>query len=160
MDNWKPVRDHCVALLQGGQAYDTLEDIVASLEDDKRFAMPPGAERSAWQIVEHMRIALRDILDFTTNADGRGYQERSWPDDYWPKTTSPLSRGGWKESVDAYLADRRRLESMVADQNADLFAPFPWGSGQTLLRQTLLAADHAAYHCGELVIVQRLLGGA
>lgn len=156
MEPLQSLREHIVRLLNGGQAYDTFEDIVAEIPADQRGVIPSGAEHSAWQILEHIRIALRDILDFSQNENGT-YVEKSWPQDYWPATPAPPKEGGWENTIQAFLADRKSLESLIMDPKRDLFAPFPWGDGQTLLREALLAADHASYHLGQLVIVQRLL---
>ncbi|HLJ56746.1 MAG TPA: DinB family protein [Chthonomonadaceae bacterium] len=150
------VSEHVARLLQGGQAFDTLEEIIASIPADRRGAVPAGVERSAWQTLEHIRIAQRDILDFSRNADG-SYQEKRWPDDYWPTAPAPPDAGAWDRTAAAILADRAALEALVLDERADLFAPFPWGDGQTLLREALLAAEHAAYHLGQLVMLAGLL---
>ncbi|HZT41563.1 MAG TPA: DinB family protein [Chthonomonadaceae bacterium] len=156
MENLHSLREHVVRLLEGGQAYDTFSDIVAEFSADQRYVVPPGAEYSAWQILEHLRIALRDILDFSRNENGT-YVELNWPQDYWPATPAPPDVRGWDSTINAFLADRKALEALVLDPKKDLFAPFPWGAGQTLLREALLAADHASYHLGQLVMVRRLL---
>jgi hypothetical protein len=157
MDNGKSLRQHLIDALRGGQAFDTFEAIVADVPADRRGVVPPGAEHSAWQILEHMRIAQRDILDFSRNHGG-SYRELKWPDEYWPASPSPPDSGAWDRSVAAFLGDRGALEALVADDASDLFAPFPWGDGQTLLREALLAAEHAAYHLGQVVIVRGLVG--
>jgi DinB family protein len=145
-----PVREHLVKALRGGPAYDTFEAIVREVPSDKRDVSASPNGRSAWQIVEHMRFSLEDIIEFSDNADG-SYLEKNWPDDYWPKSFGPATASGWDVSVAGYLRLRARMESLVADPNRDLTAPFPWGDGQTLLREAILAIEHAAYHCGELV---------
>ncbi len=151
-DNMDGLRKHLIELLGGGQAYDTFEDVVKSFEASERFMVPEGAEHSAWQIIDHMCRALDDILEFSMNEDG-SYKEKNWPDEYWSKKAV----GNWDETVNAYLASRLRMEKLVKDAKRDLFAVFPWGEGQTLLREALLAADHQAYHVGELVELQRWL---
>jgi hypothetical protein len=156
MDTLQPLRNRLIANLCGGQAYDTFEEIVGEFSPGLRGAIPAGAEHSAWQILEHLRISQRDILDFCRNQDG-SYQEKNWPEDYWPRDTAPSQPKKWDVSIEAFLADRAALEALVKDDNRDLFAPFPWGDGQTLLREALLAADHAGYHLGQLVILRRLL---
>ncbi|HLV81206.1 MAG TPA: DinB family protein [Chthonomonadaceae bacterium] len=157
MDHLQSLREHIVRLLEGGQAYETFSEIAASFAADQRGIVPPGVEHSAWQIVEHLRIAQRDILDFSRNENGT-YAELNWPDDYWPATPAPPDDKAWENTVRAFLADRKELETHVLNPRNDLFAPFPWGDGQTLLREALLAADHASYHLGQLVIVRGLLG--
>lgn len=144
------IREHLVRQLQGGLAYDTFESIVGEFSPNERGRIPEGAEHSPWQILEHMRISLRDILDFTQNEDG-SYRERDWPAEYWP--TEAL--GDWEGTINSYQADLKEMESLVSDLNRDLAAVFPWGEGQSLLREALLAADHAAYHLGELVELKR-----
>jgi len=156
MSNQQSLRDHVVRLLQGGQAYETFEQIVADFPPHQQGMVPPGAQYSAWQILEHLRIAQRDILDFSRNKNGT-YVELQWPQDYWPTTTTPPDANGWEGTIQAFLADRAALEALVLDLQHDLFAPFPWGEGQTLLREALLAADHASYHLGQIVVVRRLL---
>jgi hypothetical protein len=116
---------------------------------------PEGAEHSSWELVEHLRIAQWDILDFSSNPE---YRERRWPEDYWPKSAAPASEAAWDESVSSFLADRRALCDLVMDPVTDLYARIPHGSGQTILREALLAGDHNAYHVGQLVLVRRLLG--
>jgi hypothetical protein len=148
-----PIRSHVIALLRGGQAFDTFDNMVASFAPDERGKVPAGAEHSAWQILEHLRIALRDILDFTQNEQGT-YHELAWPDDYWPSE----AEGDWEKSLRSYRADVAEMEGLISDESRSLTEPFPWGDGQTLLREALLAADHAAYHLGQLVELKRWLG--
>jgi hypothetical protein len=102
-----------------------------------------------------MRLTQSDILNFCRNPN---YKAPEWPDEYWPKTTSPLKANDWQKSIDAFLADRHSLQSLIADPPLDLYAKIPHGDGQTYLREVLLVADHSAYHVGELVAVRRLLG--
>lgn len=155
MDNLQSLREHVAAVLRGGQAYDTFEAIIADFPPDQRGVVPAGAEHSAWQILEHMRIAQHDILDFIRNEDG-SYKELRWPDEYWPSSASPPEVAAWTRSVEAYLVDRHAIQALVLDEKSDLFAVFTWGSGQTLLREALLSAEHAAYHLGQIVILTRL----
>lgn len=157
MSDQTSLRDHVVLLLRGSQAYETFETIVADFPAHLQGVVPPGAQYSAWQTLEHLRIALRDILDFSRNENGT-YVEMRWPDDYWPKTVAPPDDNGWQRTIEAFLADRTALETLVLNPNSDLFTPFPWGEGQTLLREALLAADHASYHLGQIVMIRRLLG--
>ena len=155
-DTLSAVRDHVTALLRSGQAYDTFEAIIDDFPARLRGIVPPGAENSAWQILDHMRFTLRDILDFTRNERG-SYAAPEWPDDYWTDSAAPPDDGSWIAARGAYLADRDALTALVNDPQADLFTPFPWGDGQTLLREALLAADHAGYHLGQIVLLRRLL---
>ncbi|HEX5323542.1 MAG TPA: DinB family protein [Capsulimonadaceae bacterium] len=151
------LRDHVVANLRGGQAYDTFESITCEFKPQERGVVPAGAGHSAWQILEHIRISQRDILDFSRNENG-DYKEKKWPDEYWPKEAAPADPAAWDRSIKAYQTNLADFEALVTDPKRDLFAPFPWGDGQTLLREALMADDHAGYHLGQLVMVKRLLG--
>ena len=157
MDQMQALREQVVKNLRGGQAYDAFEEVTGEFAPDQRGVVPVGAGHSAWQILEHMRITQRDILDFSDNENGT-YRELKWPEDYWPKEAKPSDAGAWERSIAAYQADERRLEELVMNPRSDLFLPFPWGEGQTLLREALMVADHAGYHLGQMVILQRLLG--
>ena len=119
--------------------------------------MPAGLPYSAWQVLEHLRIAQRDILDFSDPPEG-GYRPLAWPADYWPESAEPPDAEVWDRTVAALEADRLRFEALLRRPEADLFTPFAWGDGQNLLREALLIADHNAYHTGELVVLRRLLG--
>lgn len=153
----KELRRQIVALLDGGQAHATLEDAVKGFPEKLRGVVPDGLPYSGWQILEHLRITQKDILDFSDNADG-SYKELKWPDEYWPKTSEPPTSTAWDESVAEIKADRRAFDKLVADaSDEDLIAKFPWGDSQNLLREALLIADHNAYHVGELIVVRRLL---
>jgi hypothetical protein len=154
MPNLPVLRDQICALLHGGQAYETFDDIIAEFPADKRGIVPPMAEHSAWQVLEHMRLAQRDILDYIQNEDG-SYKEKKWPDDYWEKDPNPPSATSWEDSVKAFHEDRDKLEELV--RTGDLFAKFAWAEDHTLLREAVLAADHNSYHLGQLVMLRRLL---
>ncbi len=147
-----------LALLAGGQAHVDFARAVADLPEGMHGARPEGVPYSAWQLVEHMRITQRDILDFSTDADGAGYRHLAWPKDYWPEAPEPVTPAAWEAAVAAIGADRRRFEGLLTAEDADWTTPFPWGGGQNLLREALLIADHTAYHVGELVLLRRLLG--
>jgi len=152
------VRKQLKQLLEGGQAHASFADAVKGLPAKLRGVVPTGLPYSAWQIVEHIRIAQRDILDFSRNADG-SYKPRKWPQAYWPKSAAPPNGKAWGESIRQIHDDRRAFEALLkAAGDAGLTEPFTWGDGQTLLREALLIADHNAYHTGELIVVRRLLG--
>jgi uncharacterized damage-inducible protein DinB len=136
-------------------AHASFDAAVANVPVEARGQQPAGVPHSLWQIVEHLRRAQHDILDFCRNAD---YQELKWPDDYWPPSPEPPQAGAWDESIAQYREDRRAFQDLTLDPDIDLYARIPHGSGQTYLREILLAADHAAYHVGQLVLVRRLLG--
>lgn len=150
-----PIRTHVARLLDWGEAHATFDKAVDGVPPAYRGRVPGGLPYSPWQLLEHLRIAQHDLLDFCVNAD---YREMSWPDDYWPTSPAPPSDAAWDESIAAFRADRDALKALAADPSLDLTAEIPHGSGQTYLREILLAADHNAYHVGELVVTRRLLG--
>ena len=149
------VREHLGRALAWGDAHATFEDAVADIPADLRGRQPEKVPYSPWQLVEHLRITQRDILEFCVNAD---YQEMKWPDDYWPDSTSPPSPAAWDQSIRAFKEDRQALQKVAANTAVDLDARIPHGSGQTYLRELVLVIDHSAYHVGQLVLVRRLLG--
>ncbi len=155
----KDLRKQLLALLKGGQAHIPFHDAVKAIPARLRGVTPKGLPYSAWQIVEHIRIAQRDILDFSQNRNLHGkspYKPLKWPDDYWPKSPSPPNSKAWTESLRQVRRDRAAFEKLV--RHEPLHTPFAWGEGQTLLREALLIADHTAYHVGELIVLRRLLG--
>ena len=149
------LRDLLGALLSWEDAHAGFEAAVAGIPTELRGMQSAGVPYSPWQLVEHLRRAQHDILDFCRNPD---YEELNWPEDYWPESPAPPSAAAWDESIARFLADRDALRRLAADRSVDLAARIPHGSGQTYLRELLLAADHAAYHVGQLVLVRRLLG--
>jgi uncharacterized damage-inducible protein DinB len=151
----RDLRRHLARLLSWSDAHVSFDDAVAKLPASARGTVPKGFEHSPWQLVEHLRLAQADILEFSVS---RRYVEKSWPRDYWPATAAPPSARAWSASVAAFQRDRRALERLVLNARRDLLAPVPAGTGQTLLREIVLAADHAAYHVGQLVAVRRALG--
>ena len=151
------LRKQLLALLAGGQAHVSFDDAVADMPVALRGKVPAGLPYSAWQVVEHMRITQRDILNFSAPPTG-GYHAMRWPEDYWPKDVEPPSPSAWEQAVAAIRADRAAFEALLTKPEADLAKPFLWGEGQNLLREALLIADHTAYHLGELVVIRRLLG--
>ncbi len=151
------LRKQLVALLDGGQAHATFEDAVADFPVNLRGVVPDGLPYSVWQIVEHIRIAQRDILDFSAPPTG-GYQPMEWPEAYWPKSAVPQSVEAWDRAAAAVKDDLEKFKALILRPEADLPKPFLWGTGQNLLREALLIADHNAYHVGELIVLRRLLG--
>ena len=148
------LRAQLLTLLQGRGAHMTFDEAVADFPMEHINTRPPGVPYTMWHLLEHLRIAQRDILDFCRDP---AYIEPKWPNDYWPSSVEPPSPDAWDESIAAFRADRDALKSLAAD-TPDLFAEIPHGSGQTYLRELLLVADHGAYHVGQLVLVRRLLG--
>jgi len=145
------------ALLEGGQAHVSFQDAVKGFPAKLRGEIPEKLPYSAWQLLEHLRLAQRDILEFSTNTKGT-YKHKKWPEAYWPKKAAPPNAKAWDASIKAIERDQKSFEKLLTAKNADLYTPFPWGDGQNLLRQTLLIADHNAYHLGELLVLRRLLG--
>jgi hypothetical protein len=145
-----------VRLLDWEEAHVGFDRAVAGLPAAKRGVRPKGFAHSPWQLLEHLRIAQADILEFCVNR--RYVHDRAWPDDYWPADPAPPTARAWAASVHAFVADRERMKTLVLTQR-DLFALVPTGQGsQTYLRAILLVADHDAYHIGQLVAVRRALG--
>jgi len=122
-----------------------------------RGVKPAGAPHTPWQLLEHLRIAQEDILDFCRNPK---YAEKKWPDDYWPATDVPPDAGAWDRSAALFRADLKAIEALVLDEANDLTARLPHGTGQTLLREALLVVDHNSYHLGQLVYARKTLEGA
>jgi hypothetical protein len=149
------VREYARKLLGWGDAHVTYDAAVKGIPPRLRGVVPDRLPHSAWQLVEHLRIAQADILEFCVSSR---YQEKKWPDDYWPRSTAPRDSAAWQQSIARFRRDRRALQRLAADRRIDLFAPVPWGNGQTYLRELLLVADHNAYHLGQLVLVRRALG--
>ena len=141
--------------LRGGEAHAELKAVLDDFPVKARGVAPKGAEHSAWQELEHIRIALHDLLDFSTNSH---YVAMKWPDDYWPKEAAPEDAAAWDKSVRALKKDMADFEKLVGDPESNLYASIPWGDGQTILREVLLAGQHTSYHLGQIVLLRRLLG--
>ena len=156
-ENVEPLKKELVKQLRGGNAHAKFEDAVAKLPKELRGKRVEGLPYSVWQLLEHIRIAQRDMLEYCRNHDG-SYKEMKWPDDYWPKSAEPASDKSWDDSVSKVLSDREEFVALIEDSKADLFTPFPWGEGQTLLHEAMLIVDHNGYHLGEIVALRRLLG--
>jgi hypothetical protein len=151
------LRNQLISLLDGGQAHATFEDAVKNFPTALRGVVPDGLPYSAWQLLEHIRIAQHDILNFCAPPTG-GYHAMKWPEDYWRKEKEPPSPDAWDRSIEAVLHDREKFKALILRPGTDLAKPFLWGTGQNILREALLIADHAAYHIGELILLRRLLG--
>jgi hypothetical protein len=156
-DEQGPLRRQLIDLLQGGQAHITFDDAVKDLPANHRGTVPPNLPYSAWQLLEHLRIAQRDILHFSAPPTG-GYHPMRWPQDYWPQSPEPPSDRAWDQCLAAIHSDLKHFITLIENPASDLYKPFRWGEGQNLLREALLIADHNAYHIGELVVLHRLLG--
>ncbi|MCY4374395.1 MAG: DinB family protein [Spirochaetaceae bacterium] len=148
------VREHAADLLSGHGAHLPFERAVADVPEHLRGVIPEGAASSLWQQLEHLRIAQWDIVEFSRDPS---HVSPEFPDGYWPDTVAPPA-GAWQRSVDAFLADRDAMVALIRDPRADLYRRIPHGTGQTLLREALVLADHNAYHVGQIVLLRRLLG--
>jgi DinB superfamily len=155
MSEDKALREHLLYLLRGGGAHLNFEQAFAGLPAKLRGARPRGLPFTAWRLLEHMRITQWDILEFSRDSK---HVSPEFPEDYWPAGDRPPNAAAWEHSVNSFRADRKAMEKLVADPKTDLNARIPHGTGQTVLRETLLVADHNAYHLGQVVMLRRLLG--
>lgn len=155
MQNLSSLRQHIVDLLTSKGAHADFEAAIKDLPENLRGQRPKGAEHSPWEVLEHLRIAQWDILEFSVNPQ---HKSPDWPEGYWPKTQAPASTAEWDRSVQSFRNDLKKMCALVTAESTDLFAKIPHGDGQTILREALLTADHNAYHVGELVLLRRLLG--
>jgi hypothetical protein len=155
MNQDQSLRDHLLYLLRGGGAHLDFNSALAKLPLKLRGAKPKGVPHTPWRLLEHMRIAQWDILEFCRNPR---HVSPEFPEDYWPKGDGPPSATAWNNSVKAFGNDLQAMQDLVANPTTDLFARIPHGEGKTILREALLVADHNAYHLGQLVVVRRALG--
>ncbi len=155
MKDHKALRRHVLELLVAQHAHVDLETVLKDFPANLRGKKPKGAPHTAWQLLEHIRIAQWDILEFSRD---RKHVSPKWPEGYWPKTAAPPSTAAWNRSISEVRKSRTAMEKLIASEKSDLFTPIPHGTGQTLLREALLIADHNAYHIGQLVLLRRLLG--
>ena len=140
------LREHLLSLLTGGNAHADFDRAVEHIPAELRGKIPKGAEHSPWELLEHLRIAQWDILEFSRNPD---HKSPDFPTGYWPAAPAPADHKAWDDSVRAFRNDLKAFCDLVADDSTDLFARIPHGDGQTILREALLAADHNAYHLGQ-----------
>ena len=155
MKNDHALREHLLELLSGGHAHLDFEKATAGVPVALRGSKPPGLPFTPWRLVEHMRIAQWDILQFTIDPH---HVSPDFPGGYWPDRDAPANSKAWDRSITAFRTDLKAMMDLVADPKTDLFTPLAHGQGQTILREALLVADHNAYHLGQLVSVRRLLG--
>lgn len=154
-DPHRALRDHLIELLRGGHAHLIFKDAVAGWPASLHGAKPPGQPFTGWRLVEHIRISQWDIVEFSRNPK---YKSPKWPLGYWPKEDAPADTAAWDASVAQVERDRQDMERLVLDPTTDFFAKIPHGTGQTILREAMLVADHTSYHVGQLVLLRRLLG--
>jgi hypothetical protein len=154
VDNLTSLRQHIINLLTKGEAHAGLHSVLKDFPAKLRGRKPEGAPHTAWQLLEHMRIGQWDILRFILDAD---HVSPKWPEGYWPKTDKPRDARAWAKSVRQFFQDLDAICKLVRDPKRDLLAAIPHGTGQTLLREALVLADHNAYHLGQIVMVRRTL---
>jgi hypothetical protein len=151
----RALRQQLVDLLESGGAHATYEAVVKDFPAELRGRKPDGFPHTPWMLLEHLRLAQWDILEFSRNP---AHVSPPWPAGYWPKTEAPRDDSAWSKSIREFRRDRKAMQNLVSDPRSDLFALLPWGDGQTILREALLVADHNAYHLAQLIDVRRLLG--
>ena len=149
------LRNHLAELLTWSSAHVDLERAVKNVPPEHRGKRPEGVPYSLWELLEHIRRAQLDILEFCRDPD---YTSPNWPDDFWPSSPEPPSREDWQKSIDAIKRDRQELVDIIEVPNVDVLGTIPHGEGQTYLREAVLTADHTAYHVGQIVLLRRMLG--
>jgi len=155
-DDTAILRRQLLDAIRGHQAHIEFSAAVKDFPPELQGAKPPGAPHSAWQLLEHLRIAQSDILEFSRNPS---HKSPKWPEGYWPDTEAPPDAKAWAESVAGFERDAKALGALVKDPKSDLFQALPHGEGQTLLREALLVASHNSYHLGQLVFLKKILLG-
>lgn len=149
------LRRHLLDLLNGGHAHATFDVIIKDLPPALRGSKPANFPHSPWMLLEHLRLAQWDILEFSRNPK---HISPPWPAGYWPKSAAPPNAAAWNKSVQQFRRDLKAMRALVKNPKTDLFAKIPWGDGQTILREALLVADHNSHHLGQLLDLRRLLG--
>jgi hypothetical protein len=151
----KALREQLADLIQHSHAHAGFDAAVKEFPWDKAGVVPPGLPHSVWQLLEHMRIAQNDILEFSRSVE---HVSPEWPDGYWPRSTGPASESEWTRSLRDFRHDQQEFQRLLRDDSQDLYRAFPWGEGQTLLREALLIIDHNSHHLGQLILVRKALG--
>lgn len=155
MNNDTVVRQQLLALLRGGNAHLDFEQAVAAFPLEYINTTPPNGSYTPWHLLEHLRLAQVDILEFIRNPD---HVSPDWPEGYWPAPTEQADAARWQQTLDQFRADAQALQTMVADPATDLYAPLPHAPGYNILREILVVADHNAYHIGEFAILREVMG--
>lgn len=153
MDKQDKLIDELIKLLRGGTAHASLTDALANLPADLRGEKAGHLPYSIWQLLEHIRLAQWDMLEFSRDAN---HKSPKWPDDYWPEEAAPESDEAWENSINQINKDLEEFIKLL--KTGDLYTPFEHGDGQTLLREALQIADHNGYHTAEIIVIRRLLG--
>jgi len=149
------LRDHLVRLLSKEQAHAGFAAAIADLPKKLRAVKIPASPHTPWQLLEHLRIAQWDILEFCRNPR---HVSPPYPEGYWPPTDTPPDDAAWERSVSAFRADLQAMVDLVKNPKTDLFARIPHGEGQTVLREAMLLADHNSYHIGQFILLRRMAG--
>ena len=147
------IRKHLLTSLKGHNAHLSFEQTIKDFPDNYYNKKISGIQYSCWDLLEHLRIAQWDILDFIMNPE---YQSKSWPDNYWPKDNGDAEK--WKNSVKNFLDDRKEIEAMLEDSAVDLYSPIPHAPDYTIFREIVIVIDHNSYHTGQLLLLRRALG--
>ena len=150
----KPITEQLIELITKGNAHATFEQAVEKISFENMGIKPNNLPYNIWMLAEHLRIAQADILDFSINPNNK---ELKWPDEYWPEQEAPNDESEWQRCLDQISRDKNKFIDLLNQPSVDLFTPFPHGTGQNLLREALLIADHNSYHTGEIVLIRRLL---
>lgn len=153
-DTDRAIRQQLLEFLTGENAHASVESAVKDFPSALYTEKPEGAPHNAWQLLEHIRITLHDLLEFCTNPK---YQALKWPEEYWPKKTAPASAQAWNASVKSLKTDLHAFEKLIESPAVDLYAKIPWGDDQPILREILLAIDHTSYHTGQLLMLRKQL---
>jgi len=153
--NEQALREQLLKVIDWEEAHVPFDRAVKGIPPSMRGVVPNGWEHSAWQLVEHIRIAQADILEFSITAK---YKAKKWPDDYWPKASAPRNAAAWSKSIAEIRTDRKKLQQLAKNPRVDLTAEIPHGTGQTYLREILLVAAHNSYHIGQIVSLRKQLG--
>jgi len=153
--NEQALREQLLKVIDWEEAHVPFDRAVKGIPPSMRGVVPNGWEHSAWQLVEHIRIAQADILEFSITAK---YNAKKWPDDYWPKASAPRNAAAWSKSIAEIRTDRKKLQQLAKNPRVDLTAEIPHGTGQTYLREILLVAAHNSYHIGQIVSLRKQLG--
>jgi hypothetical protein len=148
------LRKHLIRLLDGRGAHPKFDDVVADIPPEVRGARCHGIPHTPWRLLEHLRIAQWDILEFSRDPQ---HVSPEFPDGYWPEGDAPPDEASWTKSIHSFHRDLEAMKGLVADPSTDLFAEIPHGDGQTILREALLVSDHNAYHLGQLMMLRRAL---
>ena len=154
IDQNKALREQLLHAMRGDQSHIDFQSATSDLSAEIAGVKPEAAPHTAWQLLEHMRIAQHDILEFSRNPN---HKSPKWPEGYWPKTDAPPSKKDWQMSIATFRKEAQEMEDLISNPNQDLFKPVEGGSGQTLLREALVLAAHNSYHLGQLVLLKKML---